>query len=744
MGSPPPPAPAVPALERAADDEYGKFVHYAKEHGSFGRGHHNLNYMVRPPTEDDSRLVACDDGEAVTVRERIRSALPVVIRTWQDEAEILNTVSGVLPHVPRCLVKRRDVIILSYVEGVPLSSVCPNGKPVDGGLIAALVGLLADMTQVRKQHLPPLPASWPRSSRDSRAFLRALAFAAEEQIRQRNWADFGGLFAMLGIPDDAMVRFAERVPALIRRPFSLLHTDLHRDNVIVSFHGDPPLICVDWELATYGDPLHDLATHLVRMQYPDYQWPEVIEAWATAMGERRSKAVHGLDRDLKHYVAFERAQSVYPDVMRAATGLGDSFDQRDLDAATAAVHHALKAAEEPLRLKSVPDTMAIERILFRWNESHGGRHSRDRSVSQIPWERDPRVPEHPEFRASAVTEALFEEGAASADRVFKGTAHLSTAVRVSGVPFPVMVRRKVGSAKPLERRLLNEHVVLRAIEESRAAVSAPRVLALGISGLRDEFTIHSYEGPADGIRPPDHPVDGLRPYEADDLVDQLCALTLVDCEELDPELEGQRFYSGLSGELVRMVTELPKSTRDLARELGLPSSHRLGEILDRHTLVPRRPVLLHGDLNPWNLVRRENGGLTLIDWEMAMVGDPLYDLVRHIHLTPTRPEIRERMFSRWWRLLAEDCTKGWREDWRVYRWMEVVRSAYVDLDRLVTGDSLDAPNVSRAVDTYAMTLAGATAALGLPDRSTANPYLARALPHGHRGDVRTAGVSADV
>jgi aminoglycoside phosphotransferase (APT) family kinase protein len=269
------------------------------------------------------------------------------------------------------------------------------------------------------------------------------------------------------------------------------------------------------------------------------------------------------------------------------------------------------------------------------------------------------------------------------------------------------------------------------------------VLALGTSGLREQFTIQSYEGPADGFRPPDHPTDGLRPHEADDLVDQLAALTFVAYETLDPEAARLNFYRELQGELVRMVTELPPATRDLMRELGLPNGGRLGEILGRHTLVPRRPVLLHGDLNPWNLVRRESGGLTLIDWEMAMVGDPLYDLVRHIHLTPTRPEIRERLFSRWARLLPEDCTKGWREDWRVYRWMEVVRSAYVDLDRLVTGDSLDAPNVRRAVDAYAMTLAGATAALGLPDKSTANPYLARALPRGDHGGQRTAEHFAD-
>jgi hypothetical protein len=194
------------------------------------------------------------------------------------------------------------------------------------------------------------------------------------------------------------------------------------------------------------------------------------------------------------------------------------------------------------------------------------------------------------------------------------------------------------------------------------------------------------------------------------------------------------FHAQLCDELIRMVSELPKETLQLAGQLGLPTSRfRLEQILGRHTVTPRRAVLLHGDLNPWNMIRREDGtGLTLIDWEMAMVGDPLYDLVRHIHLTPTLPEIRTRLFHRWSHLLPEDCTRGWRRDWRVYRWIETVRSAYVDLDRLVTRDSLEAPNVSRAVDTYAMTLTAATATLGLRPKSTTNPYLTLALPHVHR------------
>ncbi|WP_078949397.1 aminoglycoside phosphotransferase family protein [Streptomyces mutabilis] len=699
--------------------------------------------MVRPLTAEDSRLVAAENGAPVTVRKRIPSALPVVIRTWQDEADLLNRIRGVLDNVPRCLAKHGDVVVLSYVEGVPLSTVCPDDTPVDHDLIVALAGLLADMTQVRRHHLPPLPASWPRSSRDSGAFLSALAFAADDQIRQRNRAEYGGLFAMLGIPEDALVRFAERVPTLIGRPFSLLHTDLHRDNVIVSYGGNPPLICVDWELAGYGDPLHDLATHLVRMRYPDHQWPQVVEAWRKVMGERRGKAVNGLDRDLKHYVAFERAQSVYPDVMRAAKSLGDSFEQRDLDAATRAVRKALIAAEEPLRLKKVPGESAVERILFRWNESHGILPSRGRTLSGIVWQRDRRFRIRGDFPAWAVSRALFEEGAASADRLFQGTAHLNTAVEVPGIDFPVMVRRKVGDADARERRFLSEHAVLTAIERSGVRVRAPRALALGTSGLREQFTIHSYEGPVDGFRPPEHPAHGLRPYEADDLVNQLCELTLVGCGGLDP-LNGADFYPWLRGELVRLVSELPKATMELARELGLPDSVRLAEILTRHSLAPRRPVLLHGDLNPWNLVRRPDGGLTLIDWEMAMVGDPLYDLVRHMHLTPTRPEIRDRMFRRWGRSLPPDCTKDWQRDWRVYRWIETVRSAYVDLDRLVTGAGLDAPNVERAVQTYAMTLAEATAALGLPDKSMAIPYLARALPQGDQGGPRRARLVADV
>ncbi|MBC9716633.1 aminoglycoside phosphotransferase family protein [Streptomyces sp. TRM66268-LWL] len=693
------------------------------------RGHHNRNFRV-PLTEDMAALLGQPVGTDVMVRTRLSDALRVVIRTWPNEAEVLDAVRNVLPQVPRCLATHENTAIHSYVEGVPLSSICENGKPVDSLLVRALTGVLAEMTQVRKETLPRLPDGWPRSNRDSRGFLRALARLADEQIRKPNWAQFGGLFAALGVSDDALTQFALRLPAMSPRPFSLLHTDLHRDNIIVTYSGRTPLIYVDWELSSWGDPLHDLANHLVRMHYPEHQQAEVIEAWATDMQRVRPEATFGLSRDLKHYLAFEYAQSVFPDVMRAATSLGASLAPADLHRATRQVARALTLAAEPLGLAELAD-QDIQRILIRWQTARLGRSGSTLSPG-ISFSFDDRLEERPECNRAAVLAALEAEGAAPADRVFKGTAHLNTVVRVPGHVSPVVVRRKIAAAGRRERIFLSEHAVLRAIEESEASkvVRAPRVLALGTSHGADAFAIHSYEGPADENFAPNHPEHGLLPHEADNLVDQLCALTQVDYEQLgglDPTALDVDFYEWLTVQLVQLVDSLPAESKKLARALGLPDRARLQDLLRRHRVTARRFALLHGDLNPWNLVRA-NGELTIIDWEMAMVGDPLYDLVRHLHLTPVRPAIRDRMFTRWSRYLGKEYTSGWKADWRVYRWIELIRSAYIDLDRLVTGDGLDAPNVRRAVDRYAMTLADATAALGLPSRPVANPYLVASLP----------------
>ncbi|WP_308437340.1 aminoglycoside phosphotransferase family protein [Streptomyces candidus] len=721
------PAPPKPSPVHV----YDAFVADAVRTGRPTPGFHHGNFQV-PLTGPMAGLLNRPPGSTVRVRLRAAGALPVVLRTWQDESQILDALRGVLPDVPQCLARGDRSAVLSHPEGVPLSSICQNGKPVDSRLIEALAGLLARMVEVRRESLPVLPDNWPRDGH-SRAFLRHLALLTEREVRRPNWAEFGGLFAALGIPENAMPDFADRLPPMVRRPFSLLHTDLHRDNVIVPYRGEPPLSIVDWELACYGDPLHDLATHLVRMRYPAHQLDEVQQAWFRAVRSRRPEAVNGMAADLGHYLDFERARSVYPDVMRAARSLGDERETTAPADAAQSVQRALLAAQGPLRLGGVPDPAEIARILRRWQLARSGRESP--LWLSVRWVREGSRPGGPRaFSAEAVAEALRAEGAAPAHQVFKGTGHLNTVVHVRSADTTAVVRRTLRSADRREQCFNEESAVLRALEGS-PVVRAPKVLALGSSAPADDFAIHSYEGPAH--RRPEHPVDGLRLPEADHLVDQLAALPDVDAEGLAPRLAPGGFYRWLSDRLVDIVEGLPKESQRLATVLGLPTAHRLREILAGRGVTHRTPVLLHGDLNPWNLVRTpQDGQLALIDWEMAICGDPLHDLVRHLHLTPHTREIRQRMMTRWARLLgARDpgYVQGWQQDVHTYRWIEIVRSAYVDLDRLVTGASREAPNVRRAVDSYAMTLRAATAALGLPNPRVINPYLAPLLPRAGHG-----------
>ncbi|MEV0316858.1 phosphotransferase [Streptomyces sp. NPDC050658] len=643
------------------------------------------------------------------------------IRTWPDGSVIFRAVRPVLPELPDHLVTAGDLEALRYTAGVPLARLCEDGKPVDPALIRELADLLGRLVLVRRETLPEPLGGWPHNEKDSRGFLGELARRTHEGYVRSNWNEFGGLFAAFGIEPDALTRCAERAPAMSRRPYSLLNTDLRRETVLVSCDRDRPA-SVDWAQATYGDPVYDLASHLVRMRYPDFQWQEVIEAWVFAMRRRRPAAVTGATKDVWSYIAFEQVRAVHLDVMRAAESLGDELDSTRLVEAADSVRQSLDAAAQALGLGRLPSWSVIESALFRWQAARiEGRRatapgSGPRPAPVLTWEPDERVPERPDFPRTAVLEALAAEGAAQQHRVFKGTAHLNTVVRVTGIDRPVVVRRKAGAGPRREGGFLSEHAVLAAIEKSGAGISAPKVLALGTSDREDPFAVHSYEGPLGCEQPPNHPVHGLLPHEADNLVDQLNALTQVDYGQLDPAAEQSDFYGWLSSELVRFVRSLPDESQRQARRRGLPDSHRLREILGRHRTAPRTSVLLHGDLNPWNLVRTGHGRLTVIDWELAMIGDPLYDLVRHLHLTPTGAEIRRRMFERWSKVLPAGCTQGWEQDWRVYRWIELVRSAYVDLDRMETGVAVDSPNVRRAVDSYAMTLAAAKASLGLPGR----------------------------
>ncbi|CAL9496946.1 hypothetical protein SUDANB70_03367 [Streptomyces sp. enrichment culture] len=82
-------------------------------------------------------------------------------------------------------------------------------------------------------------------------------------------------------------------------------------------------------------------------------------------------------------------------------------------------------------------------------------------------------------------------------------------------------------------------------------------------------------------------------------------------------------------------------------------------------LTPRPFCLLHADLHRENLIVDPYGGLWTIDWELAMVGDPLYDLATHLHLMRYPAAQGEEMTARWREAVESvrpGASRGWEDD----------------------------------------------------------------------------------
>lgn len=101
-------------------------------------------------------------------------------------------------------------------------------------------------------------------------------------------------------------------------------------------------------------------------------------------------------------------------------------------------------------------------------------------------------------------------------------------------------------------------------------------------------------------------------------------------------------------------------------------------------LAERPFALVHGDLHRRNLIVDSAGDLWFIDWELAMIGDPLYDLATHLHLMDY-PQCDVRRVKAVWREAVEDArpggSEGWERDLPVLLAFKRAQSVYTDVIR---------------------------------------------------------------
>lgn len=316
----------------------------AEREGTRLVGLYNRNYVVELP-EELSGETGLPPRTPVKVRIPIKGADMCDVRIWAED-DLLDALaraskSGSVADAPRVLARGGDYSVQTYIEGRNLTEVHPCASDLPEWRLVEIGELFRQIAAVSVGDLPKVPVDWPRGDQSQLFYHRILA-AAEGQADHFR-ADYGTLFHDLGLVPGLWDRRRSLTAALTERPFALLHTDVHRGNVIVRDGGG--LALIDWELSLAGDPVYELACHLCRMPHdPERQWNSAVRMWAEAVSAVAPARLEGLETDVEVYVALERLRSAHNDTVRAAGAVRRDPSRIDREAGVIAA--SLAAVED--------------------------------------------------------------------------------------------------------------------------------------------------------------------------------------------------------------------------------------------------------------------------------------------------------------------------------------------------------------------------------------------------------------
>ncbi|MFJ4851161.1 phosphotransferase [Streptomyces sp. NPDC088733] len=159
------------------------------------------------------------------------------------------------------------------------------------------------------------------------------------------------------------------------------------------------------------------------------------------------------------------------------------------------------------------------------------------------------------------------------------------------------------------------------------------------------------------------------------------------------------------------------SLRVLFDRLGV-SRKLLGGLKKRASMLTDRPfTLVHGDLHRENFIVDDAKNLWTIDWELARIGDPLYELATHLHLMGYPEEQEAEVVARWRNAVEavrKDATRGAEDDLAHYMAFKRVQSVHTDVMRAGLQLALlhdDCPEAGRTASDAANVVAGALKAV---------------------------------
>ncbi|MBT2542433.1 aminoglycoside phosphotransferase family protein [Streptomyces sp. ISL-44] len=275
--------------------------------------------------------------------------------------------------------------------------------------------------------------------------------------------------------------------------------------------------------------------------------------------------------------------------------------------------------------------------------------------------------------------ALYEEALARGT-VLSG--YYNRNVRVETGDGPVIVRIRADGSEAMDLALWPEAEVLAAIGPH--VPSAPRLL---YTGRDPDFQIHEFiagrrmdELAPDGKPLPDPVLKAVEGFFFDLLRVPVSAVPAIP-RDWPQDADTGGFAERLLA-LVRTIRHRgDEGISGLYDELGVPEDpcSLLGD--RARGMAERAFRLLHADIHRKNMILTEGGRVAFLDWELALWGDPVYDLADHLHKMAYLPGERRAVTEGWERSAPEECRTRWRADLDYYIAYEAVKSAVVDTVR---------------------------------------------------------------
>lgn len=250
-------------------------------------------------------------------------------------------------------------------------------------------------------------------------------------------------------------------------------------------------------------------------------------------------------------------------------------------------------------------------------------------------------------------------------------------VRVDTGTGPVLVRIPVPEADSMDLRIWPEWEVLPVV--ARHADNVPRLLHVC---AEPAFQIHEYisgrqlnEVAPRGEAVPDAVVPAVL-----NLFRQLSGVGLGELPKLPagwPEdKDCAEFARMLSDSTQRVYDDYQERFGPLFEALGIPRDPLVRVVSSWARLTPRPFCLLHADVHRRNILVGESG-VSVLDWELALWGDPLYDLAVHVNKMTYRDDEQRRLLTGWVAQVPPIVARSWPPDLAAYLHHEQVKEAIV-------------------------------------------------------------------